>query len=515
MKWLYRLRVLTAAASLLVIATSTSSANATPGQPGTLDATFATGSALGPGKFVTPVGNSTDYATALVRQPDGKLVLAGYCLVGTTWNFCVTRLHGGDVPGVAGTLDTTFNGSGTVVTAVSNVSHDYAYAVALQADGKIVVAGSCPGSIRYDFCAVRYTSLGKLDTSFGNGGKVITNIGSANDQANAIVVQPDGKLVLAGRCDVGVTLDFCMLRYETDGTLDRSFGAFGKTTSAVGSGDDIAIALALQPDGKLVLAGYCDGENSPDFCVRRYLANGGPDTDFGTNGWVITPVGSGRDIVTSLVIQPDDKLVVAGYCSTGASDADFCAVRYLPTGVLDSTFGSSGKVITPVGVTNDAATTMVRQPDGKLVLAGYCDNGPDFSFCAVRYHANGSIDTSFGSGGKIIQTVSGLQDVAVAVVLQPDGKLVLGGYCTGVSNSDFCTVRLDGGPFGYKNCALDIDGDGRILSTTDSLIITRLSNGMTGPAVINGINFPTEATRKTWPLIRDYLVTQCGMSLVP
>lgn len=122
---------------------------------------------------------------------------------------------------------------------------------------------------------------------------------------------------------------------------------------------------------------------------------------------------------------------------------------------------------------------------------------------------------AFGNGGKVITPVGTGDDSVVAVLVQPDGKLALVGNCTPYASFyDFCAVRYDGGPFGYKACSLDIDGDGRVLAMTDSLIHARIALGLTGPAVVNGITFPPTATRNTWPLIRDYLVTQCGMSLV-
>lgn len=148
------------------------------------------------------------------------------------------------------------------------------------------------------------------------------------------------------------------------------------------------------------------------------------------------------------------------------------------------------------------------------MLAGYCSNGSNSDFCALRYNTNGTLDTSFGSSGKVITPVATGDDNAYAVTLQPDGKLVLAGYCFDGTNFDFCAIRYDGGPFGYKNCSLDIDGDNRVLATTDSLIHARIALGITGNAVVNGIAFSPTATRNTWPLIRDYLVTQCGMSLV-
>ena len=188
-------------------------------------------------------------------------------------------------------------------------------------------------------------------------------------------------------------------------------------------------------------------------------------------------------------------------------------------GTLDATWATSsplgaGKLITPIGSDHDYATAMILQPDGKALLAGYCSNGTNFDFCAARYLANGTLDSTWNGTGKVITPIGSSYDVAAALTLQPDGKVLLAGYCSNGTNADFCAARYDGGPFGYRNCSLDIDGDGSVLATTDSLIHTRIALGITGSAVVNGITFPATATRNTWPLIRDYLVTQCGMSLV-
>ena len=170
--------------------------------------------------------------------------------------------------------------------------------------------------------------------------------------------------------------------------------------------------------------------------------------------------------------------------------------------------------MTAIGTSDDIAASMTLQPDGKVLLAGYCSNGTNGDFCAARYLANGSLDTTWNGTGKVMTAIGSDNDFAAAMTLQPDGKVVLAGNCSNGTNFDFCAARYDGGPFGYRNCTPDIDGDGSFLATTDALINMRIALGITGPAVIGGITFAPNATRNTWPLIRDYLVTQCGMSLV-
>ena len=354
---------------------------------------------------------------------------------------------------------------------------------------------------------------GTLDTTWNGTGKVITPIGSGGDSGNSMTLQPDGKVLLAGYCANGAYSGFCAARYLTNGTLDTTWNGTGTVITPIGSGDNFANAMTLQPDGKVLLAGRCAIGVNDKFCAARYLANGTLDTSWNVTGKVITAIGiGGIASATSMTLQPDGKVLLAGYCSNGTNN-DFCAARYLASGTLDTTWNGTGKVITAIGTAYDYATSMTLQPDGKVLLAGNCWNVTNFDFCAVRYLANGSLDTTWNGTGKVTTPIGNSYDTATAMTLQPDGKVLLAGYCSnGAIN--FCAARYDGGPFGYQNCKPDIDGDGSFLATTDALINMRIALGITGTAVIGGITFAPNATRNTWPLIRDYLVTQCGMSLV-
>jgi uncharacterized delta-60 repeat protein len=360
-----------------------------------------------------------------------------------------------------------------------------------------------------------HAAPGDLDTTFGSGfGKVITAIGSTQDYANALALQPDGKIVAAGFCDNGSNYDFCLARYLASGALDTSFNTTGKVITAIGTSNDVANALAVQPDGKIVVAGYCSNGSNYDFCLARYLPTGALDTSFNSTGKVITAIGSNSDYANALALQPDGKIVVAGYCYNGSTN-DFCLARYLASGALDPSFNTSGKVVTAIGSGYDYPNALALQPDGKIVAAGTCSNGSNSDFCLARYLPTGALDTSFSTTGKVITAIGSGNDQASAVALQPDGKIVAAGYCSNGSNNDFCLARYQGGPFDARNCSMDIDGDNQTFATTDGLIATRVMLGLTGNAVLGGITFASHATRTTWPAIRDYLVSQCGMSIVP
>jgi uncharacterized delta-60 repeat protein len=211
----------------------------------------------------TPIGSRGGYVTALALQPDGRVVAAGFSGNGSRVAFAVVRYNAN------GTLDASFGSGGKVTTPIGPTSA-YAYALALQGDGKIVLAGrSSDGSI-VSFTLVRYEANGTLDASFGQGGKVTTPTRSVNDSLSALAVQRDGKLVAAGSTSNGLTDFFALLRYSADGTLDRSFGKGGKVATPIGTGDAQASALVLGKDGKLVVAGFSVSGSTVDFALARY-----------------------------------------------------------------------------------------------------------------------------------------------------------------------------------------------------------------------------------------------------
>jgi len=213
-------------------------------------------------------------------------------------------------------------------------------------------------------------------------------------------------------------------------------------------------------------------------------------------------------------LQPDGKIVVAGGCVIVAV-SDFCLTRLTPSGALDTTFNATGKLVLPVGASDDSTTAIALQPDGKIVIGGYCFNGANNDFCLARLLPSGALDTTFNTTGKLLLPVGSGDDFATALALQPDGKIVVAGSCINGSTNDFCLARVEGGPFDARNCSMDIDGDGVVLATTDALILARVALGMTGNAALSGITFASHASRPTWSAIRNYLVAQCGMSIVP
>jgi len=388
------------------------------------------------GKVTTPIGSGNDYALALGIQSDGKIVAAGYSSNGSKYNFALVRYS------TDGSLDTTFGAGGIVTTPIGS-GHDVANALGIQSDGRIVAAGYSYNGSNYDFALVRYNTDGSLDATFGAGGIVTTPVGSDEDIAYALVIQSDGRIVAAGSSfNSGSNKhDIALVRYNANGALDTGFGTGGIVTTTVGSINDYAYALGIQSDGRIVAAGSSYNGSNYDFALVRYNTNGTLDTGFGTGGIVTTPVRSGNDYAHALSIQPDGRIVAAGSSDNGIK-YDFALVRYNINGTLDTGFGTGGIVITTIGSGFDIAYALGIQPDGRIVAAGSSNNGSNFDFALVRYNANGTRDTGFGAGGKVTSPIGSGDDYALAIGIQSsDGKIVAAGYSYNGSDFDFALAR--------------------------------------------------------------------------
>ncbi|HEU0210219.1 MAG TPA: delta-60 repeat domain-containing protein [Candidatus Udaeobacter sp.] len=356
----------------------------------------------------------------------------------------------------AGDLDPTFGIAGMVTIDV-NHSTDIANAVAIQADGKLVVVGTSYKQNDFsdeDFVVTRYNSDGTLDTTFGRGGKVRTDFPGLAAVPSSVVIQPDGKIVVAGGAFPLFTFlgNFEVVRYNANGSLDRSFGNGGIVTTNFPEGS-YADAVALQPDGKIIAAGtvfvdFIIGESSnTDFALARYNPDGTPDTSFGNGGQVSTDFVGMEDDAFSVLIQSDGKIVAVGSANNPATYYDFAAVRYLSNGTIDTTFGVGGKVTTDFGVAGfDRAQSAALQPDGRIVAAGFAisQNGGVQDYAVVRYTSNGVLDTTFSGDGKAQIDFGSCCQSAYKVLLQRDGKIVTVGYAnTESSDSDFLLARLN------------------------------------------------------------------------
>jgi uncharacterized delta-60 repeat protein len=353
------------------------------------------------------------------------------------------------VPALAspGDLDPGFGDGGKLVTDFAG-NMDEALAVAVQADGKIVAAGHSlnlnGGGDPSDWAVARHNADGTLDPSFGTGGKVAIDLQGtgASDQVRALAMQGDGKIVAGGSSSD----DFALTRFLPDGALDPSFGVGGVAITDLSGNLN---AIAMQADGKIVAAGEDSRSGSQDFAVARYLPDGTLDAGFGSGGLVITDIGAGAfDSAQAVAVQADGKIVAAGTVSASSSPgfADFALARYLPDGELDSGFGIGGLVTTDVdnGSFNDARAVAV-QADGKIVAAGSSSDftGSGDRFTLARYQPDGTLDRRFGRRGRVTDTFDN-SAFATSLVVQADGKLVAaGGANRGTDTGwDFAVLRL-------------------------------------------------------------------------
>ncbi len=434
------------------------------------------------GKMVASLSSSNDQAYAAVLQADGKFVLGGRCWdpSSATNVFCLARFTAnGDG------FDSSFNGNGKVFTSISGSGGgDRITSMALQPDGKIVAAGSCGPVTDVVFCIARYNPDGSLDLAFNpngasNGlGYFTTSIGTfplfTTKLAPSLAIDAKNRIVLAGYCaDVSATtISVCAVRYNSNGTLDTGFNGTGKRVLTVSGLNGSGHALALQPDGRIVIGGQLGG----DFLLVRL-------SEF------------------------------------GALDPRFAPLSPLGAGILRvSITGSSERIL-----------SLAIQPDGKVLAAGSCDpsSGLRSDFCFARFHSDGNLDESFatgsanGSGKLVLPMGTGTTSIADgvdhinAIRVLRDGRIMLGGSCFIGGNAQFCTARLLGSTFqrAWRNCTADIDGDGKFVATIDGLINLRVAFGLTGTAVTNGITFPSGALRNDWASIRRYLMNDCGLSI--
>lgn len=362
-----------------------------------------------------------DEAAALATRPDGTLVAAGFSVAprgSIDGDFAIAAYRRD------GTLDTRFGIDGKVTTDFGG--NESADAVIVQRDGKTVAAGLTfqlfNGQFSSRFALVRYHRNGDLDTSFGDGGKVVTAIGDSAG-VNDLLLQHDGKLIAVGTAHRSPDSVFAVARYHPDGRLDTGFGEGGTVTTRF-NGNDFAYDAVLQPDGKLVIAGATHGFASASFALARYHRDGTLDASFGSGGKVLTHFAGGGQAL-SLARQPDGGLVAGGF-STPTGTNDFALARYDANGQLDPSFGTAGRVTTDLGGPGDSIEALVVH-HGSIIAAGTADPVDGYDFAIARYGRDGRLDTHFGTDGIVITDISANVDQARAAIIQPTGRLVVAG----------------------------------------------------------------------------------------
>lgn len=481
----------------LGLAAATGVARAAVG--GVLDTSFGSG-----GTVVTATGG----ANAVAIQVDNKIVVAGYGpddFIGGS-HFTVARYD------TRGALDTSFSADGIVTTVVSATKLEYATAVAIQPDGKILVAGyndtsdSNPGN----FVLIRYDQNGVPDTAFDGDGIVVTPIPASgpNSRAEAMALQADGKIVVVGASGNGVW-DIVLVRYNADGSLDTSFdtGGDGDGIVIAPGGGSFMNAVAVQPDGRIVVAGSSiGGASGSDVIVQRYTSGGVLDTTFSGDGIASFNVpDSVSGGAYALALQPDGHIVVAG--TTGsAGTIDFLLLRFDTGGALDTTFDGDGVVVTDFPFTGGSdpvnrGRALVIQPDGRILIVGdtYANNvDPSARDLALaRYNADGTPDNTFSLDGRATTSVSNGRDYGNAVALRASGRIVVGGSAlTSSSNSLVAQYLANDADSNDVAESWDVTPDAFDFTDVDAVAASslQLSNTITVSGLGTGIAVPVKVS---------------------
>ncbi len=405
-------------------------------QTGDLDFTFGTN-----GKTISSISSSDfDAAAGIALQDDGKIVVVGAALFSDTQaSFAIARYNSD------GTLDNSFDFDGKVVTSFDTTLNG-AFDVVIQSDGKILVAGVYADIFleKSGLLLARYNTDGSLDATFSGDGKMQFNIANnLSDNVYSVAIQNDGKILIGGTHLITAnTNDLCIIRFNTDGTLDNSFGfggVFSLAIPAMGSG---ITALKLQTDGKIVASGWANSANSFNFLTIRCNSGGTLDNSFGNAGISITSMSTSVSNINAIGIQNDGKIVIGG-----RSNYQFALVRYNSDGSLDNSFGIGGKVLTimTVGGFNTAEISdLIIESDGKILVTGDTTNNViGFSkYVLARYEVDGTLDSSFSGDGKIIDTWEVATSCgAKALITQTDGKILVVGTTDDGNSSKFTVAR--------------------------------------------------------------------------
>ncbi|HEX8269606.1 MAG TPA: T9SS type A sorting domain-containing protein [Flavobacterium sp.] len=427
-------------------------------QSGEIDSSFGID-----GKVTTGFGSNTNVARCVAFQPDGKFIVGGDYVSSRGDNDFALARYNND-----GTLDTTFGVGGKVATNFLEINHVTNSILSLHVlpNGKIMAFGSASVAFTPEIAVVRYNQNGTVDTTFGNNGKLISLLTPMDYYGTKLVFQTDGKFVIAGTKFYNSDPSYYigMERYTEDGALDMTYGTNGQTVTSYGTGKSYPSTMLMQADGKMVVAGRYIQNNIPIFAVMRFTVNGTLDTSFSGDGKVTTTFGAGASGEGMHVsVNENGKIILVGNVINQTS-RNIGVVQYNADGSLDTTFDGDGKALTPFDLEGDYSlvNSMTRQPDGKFLVV--CDVSnymlTTTDFVIRRYNSDTSADTGFGTDGEVATTFDTGLNEAQSAAIAPDGKIVVVGRSVPLlyGHVDFAVTRYssNGAP------DLTLDGDGEL-----------------------------------------------------
>lgn len=466
--------------------------------PGTLDASFGVGG-VATLRVPSPSGSIRFDIRDVRELPDGRMLVSGTCGQFPDSQLCVGRVT------PTGTIDASFgvNGFASALPPASGVWWASGGGMAIERDGRITVAGSCGGSVDARLCYARFSPSGSL---LDTGERAF-----AGSPAYGLIALRDseGRRVLVAECGFA----FCLLRLRADGAPDPDFGTGGAVVLTSGTDYFKPTAIVEGLNGELYLSATCvPSAGSFRACVVAVTAWGSLNASFGAGGRAMMP-STDDSTGQALAMEADGSLALAGVCRVSPTERRVCMSRLSPDGVFLNTLGP-GVVIHAVTSGDHARAALAVLPDGRSVLAANCrDSGAtSYDLCALRLKQNGTFDATFGtlrSGRNRFDFLPGFDESIEIVRIRRSGASLLAANWGGTGR----IVQLRGGPHGAPQCALDLDGDGVVASTTDVQILARVLMGLTGDAVLAGLALAPHATRGTWPELRRFLTRHCGLRL--
>lgn len=407
---------------------------------GVLDTTFHSPD----GYVLWDGGSGYDRARDVALQQDGKIVVTGYMTNGLNNDLMVLRFNPN------GTLDPDFGIDGTYIYD-GGMGHDTGMAVSIQSDDRILVAGTHSNGVDDDILVMRLNTDGFPDPNFGSNGLFIYHGDYGTDGAADLQFQADGSIVIAGYSYNGIDNDLLVMRLTAEGLLDTTFNTHGTVRFDGGKGHDFGLRLAVQTDQRIVVTGGSQNASDYDIMVVRFDTFGALDQTFGTNGIVLLDGGDydrgygvdldsqGNILVTGVRTQPE----------TDDTDYDIPVFRLDPNGVPDTSFGDSGMALYDGGI-REQGYDLVVQCDDTILITGHSSNPnvgiSDWALVVLKYDSNGVLDTTFGTQGVYSYNPTETTEWGYGLVLQPNGKIVVVGQAHNGVDDDVILLRLENSP---------------------------------------------------------------------